>query len=223
MDITNEFVVPVDVERAWEVLTDLPRIAPCLPGAKLTGTDGDSYKGTVRIKVGPITANYSGTATFTSLDVASKVAVLRAEGRETKGQGNASASVTARLFEVAEGTRVVVDADLSISGRVAQFGRGVFSEVSAKLMGEFAAALADLISSPEPSGEQPTEELAAQEPGTSTVETTPGAASSVSTPKEETESSLNLLGVVAKPLAKRIAPVAAIVAVIVYLLKRRHR
>lgn len=223
MDISNEFVVPVDADSAWKVLTDLPRIAPCLPGAKLTEVDGDSYKGTVRIKVGPITANYSGTATFTSLDPVSKVAVLRAEGRETKGQGNASASVTAKLFEIPEGTRVVVEADLSISGRVAQFGRGVFTEVSAKLMGEFAAALADLISnSGEPGAESPTEEIAAQNPGAdrSGEKVTPKA---VPVGQSEEKPALNLVGVLAKPLLKRIAPVVAIVAVIGYLLKRRQR
>jgi carbon monoxide dehydrogenase subunit G len=143
MEITSEFFVPVPVDEAWKVLTDLPAIAPALPGAKLTGVEGEEYKGQVRIKVGPITANYKGTAKFLSKDEEAKEAVLKAEGREQRGQGNATATVKATLAEEGTGTRVKVVTNLTLTGRVAQFGRGVLAEVSEKMMAQFAENLAE--------------------------------------------------------------------------------
>ncbi len=143
MEITSEFFVPVPVDEAWKVLTDLPAIAPALPGAKLTGVEGEEYKGQVRIKVGPITANYKGTAKFLSKDEEAKEAVLKAEGREQRGQGNATATVKATLAEEGTGTRVKVVTNLTLTGRVAQFGRGVLAEVSEKMMAQFADNLAE--------------------------------------------------------------------------------
>jgi uncharacterized protein len=141
VDLTNEFRVGVPVERAWEVLTDVERIAPCMPGAQLQEIEGDEYRGIVKVKVGPITAQYKGAAHFVEQDEAGHRAVLRAEGRETRGQGNASATITAQLEPDGDGTKISVITDLTITGRVAQFGRGVLADVSTKLLGQFADCL----------------------------------------------------------------------------------
>ncbi|MGH2473625.1 MAG: SRPBCC family protein, partial [Candidatus Limnocylindrales bacterium] len=141
MDLTNEFRVGVPVERAWEVLTDVERIAPCMPGAQLQEIEGDEYRGIVKVKVGPITAQYKGAARFVEQDEAGRRAVLRAEGRETRGQGNANATITAQLEPDGDGTKISVMTDLTITGRVAQFGRGVLADVSTKLLGQFADCL----------------------------------------------------------------------------------
>jgi carbon monoxide dehydrogenase subunit G len=141
MELVHEFSVPVPVEQAWQVLTDVARIAPCLPGAELTGVDGDAYQGQVKIKVGPITAQYRGTASFAEKDEAQHRVVLKAVGRDTRGQGNASATVTAVMAAADGGTTVSIVTDLSVSGRVAQFGRGVMGDVSARLLDQFVRNL----------------------------------------------------------------------------------
>ncbi|HEX9993340.1 MAG TPA: SRPBCC family protein, partial [Acidimicrobiales bacterium] len=141
MELTNEFTVGVPVEQAWSVLTDVERIAPCMPGAQLQEIEGEEYRGIVKVKVGPITAQYKGAATFLEKDDTDHRAVLRAEGRETRGQGNASATITATLEPDGDGTHVSVVTDLTVTGRVAQFGRGVLADVSAKLLNQFVACL----------------------------------------------------------------------------------
>jgi carbon monoxide dehydrogenase subunit G len=141
MELTNDFRVGVPVERAWEVLTDVELIAPCMPGAQLQEIEGDEFRGVVKVKVGPITAQYKGKATFVERDDDGHKAVLRAEGRETRGQGNASATITAKLTPEGEGTAVSVVTDLTVTGRVAQFGRGVMADVSTKLLGQFVDCL----------------------------------------------------------------------------------
>jgi hypothetical protein len=147
MELTNEFRVGVPVEEAWTVLTDVERIAPCLPGAQLTEVDGDRYTGNVKVKVGPITAQYKGTATFVEKDEVGRRVVLKADGRDTRGQGNASAMVTATLVPEGAGTLVTVQTDLTVTGKVAQFGRGVLADVSAKLINQFVQSLeADVLS-----------------------------------------------------------------------------
>jgi len=137
MELVHEFTVPVPVEQAWNVLTDVERIAPCMPGAELTEVDGDTYHGRVKIKVGPITAQYKGTASFAEKDEAARRVVLKASGRDTRGQGTAAATVTAAMAEEAGATTVSIVTDLSVSGRVAQFGRGVMADVSARLLEQF--------------------------------------------------------------------------------------
>jgi len=137
MELVHEFTVAVPVEQAWDVLTDVARIAPCMPGAELTGVDGGTYRGQVKIKVGPITAQYKGTASFAEKDEAARRVVLKASGRDTRGQGTASATVTAAMAEEAGSTTVSIVTDLSVSGRVAQFGRGVMADVSARLLEQF--------------------------------------------------------------------------------------
>jgi uncharacterized protein len=141
MELTNDFRVGVPVERAWEVLTDVELIAPCMPGAQLQEIEGDEFRGVVKVKVGPITAQYKGKATFVERDDDGHKAVLRAEGRDTRGQGNANATITAQLTPDGEGTAVSVVTDLTVTGRVAQFGRGVMADVSTKLLGQFADCL----------------------------------------------------------------------------------
>jgi len=141
MELSNEFVVPVAVDEAWGLLTDVERIAPCMPGAELQEIDGAEYRGIVKVKVGPITAQYKGKATFVEKDDAAHKAVLRAEGRDTRGQGNANATITATLVPEGSGTKVTVVTDLAITGRAAQFGRGVMADVSTKLLGQFVSCL----------------------------------------------------------------------------------
>jgi carbon monoxide dehydrogenase subunit G len=142
MELSNEFTVGVPVERAWDVLTDVELIAPCMPGAQLQEIEGDEYRGIVKIKVGPITAQYKGAARFLERDQAAHKAVLRAEGRDTRGQGNASATITMTLSAEGESsTAAKVVTDLTITGRVAQFGRGVLGDVSSKLLGQFVDCL----------------------------------------------------------------------------------
>jgi carbon monoxide dehydrogenase subunit G len=136
--IEDSFRVDVPVDEAWKVLLDLERIAPCLPGAQLTEVEGDEYRGTVKIKVGPITAQYKGVAQIVEADEANHKVLLKAEGRDTRGQGNASATVTATLVGEGASTTVNIDTDLNITGKVAQFGRGVMADVSSKLLGQFA-------------------------------------------------------------------------------------
>jgi carbon monoxide dehydrogenase subunit G len=148
MELTNDFRVSVPIDQAWSVLTDLERIAPCMPGAQLQEVEGEEYRGIVKVKVGPITAQYKGTAHFVEQDVAAHRAVLKAEGRDTRGQGNASATVTAVLSADGDGTAVSIVTDLAITGKVAQFGRGVLADVSAKLLDQFVQRLeADVLSS----------------------------------------------------------------------------
>jgi carbon monoxide dehydrogenase subunit G len=148
MELLNDFRVPVSADEAWKVLTDVERIAPMLPGAELQEVEGDEYRGVVKVKVGPITAQYKGTAKFLEQDEAAGKVVLVASGRDTRGQGNASATITATMKPAGEGTHVEVMTDLTVSGKVAQFGRGVLADVSTKLLGQFADALeADLAAS----------------------------------------------------------------------------
>src|SRR5215471_7544426 len=141
MKLDNEFTVGVPIGEAWEVLTDLEMIAPCMPGAQLTGVNDGVYTGKVKIKVGPVTAEYSGTARFAEKDQQSYRAVIDARGRDSRGNGNATAVISAQLLPVGESTRVTVSTDLTIAGRIAQFGSGMIKEVSAKLLGQFVQCL----------------------------------------------------------------------------------
>lgn len=142
MKITNEFTVHTPIERAWQVLTDLEGIAPCMPGAQLTGVEGETYQGRVKVKVGPVISDFTGTARFTEKDDAAYRAVIDAKGRDARSAGNASALVTAVLSPAGEAsTKVSVDTDLKISGKLAQFGSGMIKEVSAKLLAQFVSNL----------------------------------------------------------------------------------
>ena len=192
VQLANEFSVSVPVDQAWAVLTDIERIAPCLPGAELQEVDGDDYRGVVKVKAGPITAQYKGTASFVERDEANHRVVIRAEGRDTRGQGHASATITATLAPEGGGTHVTLATDLTITGKVAQFGRGVLADVTAKLLRQFVEALeADVLAGVPSSG-------------------TEAAAESV-----------NLLTTVGPSMLKRLVPLAAALAVVFWLISRR--
>ncbi|MGH8985168.1 MAG: SRPBCC family protein [Acidimicrobiia bacterium] len=130
MKIEDQFRVDLPVEEAWQLLLDIERIAPCMPGAELQEIEGDEYRGVVKVKVGPITAQYKGAARL-----------VEARGRDTRGQGNASATVTMSLAADGAGTEVSVDNDVTVTGKVAQFGRGVMADVSSKLLAQFVECL----------------------------------------------------------------------------------
>lgn len=158
MQLEHSFDVPVPVEDAWAVLLDVERIAPCMPGAVLEEVHGDAFSGRVKVKVGPITVTYAGTARFLSKDPATHVAVIDASGKETRGTGTAAATVTATLTAQGSGTRCDVTTDLAITGKPAQFGRGVMADVGGKLIRRFATCLAEEIVTPAAAaGSAPTE------------------------------------------------------------------
>ena len=206
MELTHEFSVSVPVEEAWAVLTDLERIAPCLPGFELQEIEGDEYRGAVKVKVGPMTAQYKGVASFRERDEANHRAVVRAEGRDTRGQGNASATVTATLAPEGGGTRVTLHTDLTITGKVAQFGRGVLADVSSKLLGQFVQALeADVLKGAAIAGTPATEAAAVDVPRR------------IDSPSSEP---VDLLATAGSSVIKRVGPIVAVLAVALWLLYR---
>jgi len=166
LELTNEFKVDVPIESAWAILTDLERIAPCLPGAELREVEGDEYRGVVKVKVGPIATTYEGKARFVELDTATRRVQLKAEGRETRGQGNANALVTATMAPSGSGTSVTVVTDLAISGKVAQFGRGVLADVSSKLLEQFVVNLESTVLSSDGTDSASAEDGAVAAPST---------------------------------------------------------
>lgn len=203
MELNNEFRVAVPAAKTWEVLTDIQRVAPCLPGATLLSVDGDEFTGAVKVKVGPITVSYKGEATFQEKDATARRVVLKASGKETRGNGNAAALVTAQLKDEGDATRVVITTDLTISGKAAQFGRGVLADVATNLIGKFATSLQASVL-----GDSAT--------------TSPATAAA----QADADDSVDLLKVVAVPMAKRFAPVIAGVTAGVavgFLLGRRKR
>jgi carbon monoxide dehydrogenase subunit G len=141
MEIADSFRVSTPIADTWNVLLDIEGIAPCLPGAQLQEVEGDEYRGIVKVKVGPITAQYKGTAKLAEVDEANRRIVIDASGRDTRGQGNAKASIVVTMQAEGAGTKVDVVTDLSVTGKVAQFGRGVLGDVSSKLMGQFVENL----------------------------------------------------------------------------------
>lgn len=152
MNIDHEFTVPATADRAWELLTDLEQVATCMPGAQLTGVEDGVYQGLVKVKVGPVTAQYRGTASFAVKDDADYHAVVDAKGKEARGSGTASATIDMRLRPEGDATVVTVGTDLKISGKIAQFGAGMIQEVSAKLLGQFTACLEARLSAGDDAG-----------------------------------------------------------------------
>jgi len=152
MQLTHDFSVPVGVEQAWEVLLDIERIAPCMPGAALETVDGDDFTGTVKVRLGPIGLTYKGKASFVTKDAASHRAVIDAQGKDARGNGTAKATITATLTGEGSGTAVHVVTDLNITGKPAQFGRGVMVDVGNKLIQQFADCLAGKLSEPDAGG-----------------------------------------------------------------------
>jgi carbon monoxide dehydrogenase subunit G len=142
LELTHQFTVPASIEDAWAAFNDLERIAPCFPGASLTSYDGEGFEGVCKVKLGPISLQYSGTGRFVSRDEAAHTAVIEAKGKDKRGNGTAAANVTAILVAAGDtATDVTVKTDLNITGKPAQFGRGVMQDVSDKLLGQFASCL----------------------------------------------------------------------------------
>ncbi len=210
MELNNEFRVAVPAATTWAVLTDVERVAPCLPGATLLSVDGDEFTGAVKVKVGPITVSYQGVAAFQEKDATAQRVVLKANGKETRGNGNAAAIVTAQLKDEGDATTVVITTDLTISGKAAQFGRGVLADVSSNLIAQFAKRLeADLLGDVAPAATG-SPDAAAQ-----AVAAAPAAGDSV-----------DLLKVIALPVAKRFGPVvlaAAAAGLVGFAVGRRKR
>jgi carbon monoxide dehydrogenase subunit G len=210
MDLNHEFIVNVPVNDAWIILTDLERIAPCLPGAQLTEVEGDTYRGQVKVKVGPIVAQFKGQASFVSRDDVAHTAMLKGEGRDTTGKGTASAIITAQLTEVTPtSTKCTVVTNLTISGKVAQFGRGALADVSDKLLAQFSENLNQLIDG-------------SPAPATTAATTAPVTAASPEIRKIESAevAPLDLLGTAGAPILKRAIPVVvALVAVVIAAIK----
>jgi carbon monoxide dehydrogenase subunit G len=203
MNIRDEFRVDVPVGEAWGVLTDIERIAPCMPGAQLQEVEGDEFRGIVKVKVGPITAQYKGAARFTEKDEANHRAVIRAEGRETRGQGNASATVTAALVPDASGTLVTIDSDVTITGKVAQFGRGVIGDVSSKLLAQFVDNLErDVLSGSD----------AQSDASAAPTEVAPEGPRTIDAPEAEP---VDLLRTAGAPVLKRVVPALVVIVVVV--------
>ncbi|MER6072564.1 SRPBCC family protein [Streptomyces sp. NPDC001817] len=197
MELHHEFTVPVPVDDAWHALLDIERVAPCLPGAVVEDYDGRTVTGSVKVRVGPVTVAYRGTAVFEEQDEAAHRMVLAANGRETRGQGTARATVTATLAGHDGGTAVSVHTDLTVTGRPAQFGRGVLAEVGDRLVGRFADCLATrLTTGPEPATEDD---------------------------EEEEPRPLDLLSTAGAPLARRAGLVAAALAALAYTAARLLR
>ncbi|WP_371596902.1 SRPBCC domain-containing protein [Streptomyces sp. NBC_00564] len=232
MDFTNEFRVNLPADQAWALLTDVERIAPCMPGAQLTGVDGDAYNGLVKVKVGPMTVQYKGVVSFEEKDDAGRTAVLHARGRDTRGQGNADARVTARLTPDGDGTRVTVDTRLTITGKIAQFGKGMIEEVSGKLLTQFVDNLEGQLAAEkqEPLPEVEAKPESGPESGSgASAETAPAAPASEGVRPTEAPSvprpsataapePLDLMSVARGALLKRALPAVIVIAVIVIVL-----
>jgi carbon monoxide dehydrogenase subunit G len=227
MRFEHEFTVPVPIEQAWAVLLDVERVAPCLPGATLDIYEGDEFTGRMKVKVGPITVTYRGSAAFEDVDKDSHTLTIRASGKEARGSGTASATVKARMAPREGATAVSVETTFNVTGRPAQFGRGVMAEVGAKIIDRFAENLAELLSEPtvEPVPARPQEEerhlAAVPEPE---AEARPGGTQRTSRTAEE--EALDLLEVAGQPVLKRLAPVAAALVallVIAWVIRRLRR
>ncbi len=196
MKLTHSFVAPAPAEEVWEALLDPERVAPCLPGASLTGVDGKTFSGEVKVKLGPVQLLYRGTGEFVEVDPVARRAVLKASGKDSRGNGTASATVT---FVV--GDSVDVETDLSVTGRPAQLGRGLIAEVSGKLVDQFAQHLASALASVDP------DEVAQQQH----LRVVP-------------DEPIDLIDTAGVPVMKRVLPIAAgVAAIALFVVLRRRR
>jgi carbon monoxide dehydrogenase subunit G len=223
MDLNHQFTVNVPIDEAWVILTDLERIAPCLPGAQLTEIEGDTYRGQVKIKVGPILAQFKGQASFLSRDDVAHKASLKGEGRDTTGKGNASAVITAELTSVSPtSTTCTVHTDLTISGKVAQFGRGALADVSDKLLAQFSENLNQLITgAPAPAPAPSTPATAVAAAPVEAAAPAPSEKPAIRIINSPEVAPLDLLETAGAPILKRAIPaliaVVAVVAALVYI------
>jgi uncharacterized protein len=220
MDLTNEFRVGVPIDEAWKVLTDAELIAPCMPGAQLTEIDGDTFKGKVKIKLGAITAQYQGKGEWVEQDAENYSAVLKAAGRDTRGQGNAAAEVSMKLTADGDGTQVLVVTDLKVTGKVAQFGRGIMADVTAKLLLQFVECLETKILAPADGESAESAESAEPKSEAASVAAVSGGPRQIDMPEPE---AVNIVGAAGLPIVKRVAPVVIGLFVLWLLLRRRRR
>lgn len=236
MKLENEFTVDAPVDEAWNVMLDLERVTPCLPGAQLTEQEGDEYKGKMTVRLGPVKQEYDGTVKFEETDEEEHRAVLKADGKDKRGQGTASATITSTMSEDNGGTKVHVETDMQLTGRAAQFGRGVQQDVAAKLLTQFADCLEKEILG-ENIQEDP-EPAAASTNGSSAEPKETGEATASANGSEESEEPpvrkiqqesevepLDLGAASYEAVLKRAAPVAigAVMLLIVIWLSRRRR
>ena len=227
MELNNEIEVSASVDEVWDAFNDVERIAPCLPGAQLTEIEGEEYRGVVKVKVGPVNAQYKGQATFVDRDRDALKVVILAEGRETRGQGNASAQITATLEALGDDrTKLGVSTDLKITGKVAQIGRNLIPDVSGKLMTQFAENLEALLSDPAPSDDaaDAADDSTSEAADSGEQDSAPDSGvRAVSGPEAE---AVDLLDVAGPPVAKRFGPIAGVIAalwIIRKLFKRRKK
>ena len=219
MRIENDMHVSASMEEAWALLTDIPAIAPCLPVAKLIGQDGDTYEGTMKVKVGPIVAEYSGTATVVEMNETDRTVKLTASGRDKRGAGNASADIFASMVEVDGGTTVSIATDLKVAGKVAQFGRGAMADISKKLLGQFAECIEAKLQQADVVDETETEPETLEAPNDEAEASAPEPEVSID---DDDDDVLDLMSVAGGALAKRLIPAVSgvVAAVIVYLIVR---
>lgn len=248
--LVNEFTVNRPIDEAWPVITDVERIAPCLPGAQLKEIEGDVYRGVVKIKLGSVTPQFSGEARYLERDNEAHRAVLKADGRDTGGRGNASAMITAEAESLSPtSTRVVVSTDLHITGKVAQFGRGIIGDVSKKLMAQFANNLNSMLDDdqlPDRADDAPDagpaavtpaaprdevhpadEPPAAADPPADATPTSPRAAAgptadSVRKVDSPASEPVDLAGLAGPAVLKRLAPVLLAALAALFVIRRRR-
>jgi carbon monoxide dehydrogenase subunit G len=222
MKIANQFTVSAPIERAWDVLCDLEQVIPLMPGAQLVGHEGDDYLGKVKVKVGPVTSEFSGKVRFVEQDRAQHRAVIDGKGKEARGTGNAAATVTAQLHEDGERTRVSVDTDLKIVGKLAQFGSGMLQQVSEKLLGQFVESLeAKLATDGQESAGVSADPTTAAAPGTPNGQV---AGPRHAAPAAEPEA-IDLLELTGAGQLKKYGPLAVAalsVLVLIWFLRRRR-
>jgi carbon monoxide dehydrogenase subunit G len=233
MRLDYDFLVPRQVDQAWAVMTDLERLAPCMPGAALTEVADDGYHGTVRVKVGPVVAQYAGVAKFRELDADAHHAVLEAKGKERSGRGLASAVVTADLAGEGAQTRVRVGTDLTISGPLAQFGRGAITEISERLFAQFIERLKESLDAEAPAEAPPAEPAEPAEPaappespasvvGEAPAEPVPAEPAAQPVPAQPARAAqvepADLLRVAGLPILKRLVPVLVVLVIVIVVL-----
>jgi carbon monoxide dehydrogenase subunit G len=233
--LLNEFTVNRPIEETWTVLTDVERIAPCMPGAQLQEIEGDIYRGLVKVKLGAISTSFKGQASFTERDDAAHRAVLKAEGRDTGGKGNADALITATLESVSpDVTKCVVATDLRVTGKVAQFGRGIMADVSKKIMGQFATNLNTMLdeqgtTSGVAAADAPIEAEPADQPVAATAPVTAGVAAgaapapTVRKIEGPAAEPVELSGLAGGAVLKRLLPLVAGVVIVAFVLRRLRK
>jgi carbon monoxide dehydrogenase subunit G len=228
MEMDHSFTVPVPPERAWDVLLDVEKIAPCMPGATVDEFDGEVVTGRIKVKVGPVSLTYRGTAKFTERDPDAKVILLEASGKETRGAGTASATVRASLEPESggEGTTATMHTTMNVTGRPAQFGRGVMVEVGGKLVEQFAQNLRQLIAEDGAAGGNA---AGATQDGPGSTQPSPVVPAAAVTPTPTTPppaasaDSINLVKLVGPALLKRVIPVVVVAAALALLGRRLFR